>query len=520
MQPLADVDTPGGFAWGHGFVMELLRLQGVLAPGNISAAEAGDAVDAALHLLAASPPAERTLSHLAHLVPDNLVRVALEPYCRGGPYGDLVDAAEDRLLGSCWTTVDIGALIDRGPGAAPVIQALFRRFYRLFEDGRPTLFLVDEAFKALKHQPAELDELRRRGPKKNVALVLATHQLDDIEGSAIAAMLKTIQVLVLLADPNAAKRHAFRDWGLNATQAAQVARAMPRRDVFFKTPEGSRLGQLTLDPAALAVCGCGGAAQRRAFELITEAGPALRRGMAAPSPAVRGRRDPGFPFHPSGRPVMTRMSPCRTPTPAAALRSLRWPLLPSRCRRLPTLSGGGGLGSLFGGGGGGSCRSGGNGLFGASLPRSPATSPAAPPVPPSAPAPAWSAAPRARRPAARSSRASRCIVEEMVQRQEVEIIAQTAHMLTQIDNMIRMRASPTSTPASLWPSGSVTPVRSPTASGGCCGAWTGSSGNSPTSTPTHFPRGWTPRALPNTRPSRRGSPGTPAGPASGSRPTS
>ncbi len=31
------------------------------------------------------------------------------------------------------------------------------------------------------------------------------------------------------------------------------------------------------------------------------------------------------------------------------------------------------------------------------------------------------------------------IVEEMVQRQEVEIIAQTAHMLTQIDNMIRMR---------------------------------------------------------------------------------
>ncbi|MBP2292949.1 hypothetical protein [Azospirillum rugosum] len=32
------------------------------------------------------------------------------------------------------------------------------------------------------------------------------------------------------------------------------------------------------------------------------------------------------------------------------------------------------------------------------------------------------------------------IVEEMVQRQEVEIIAQTAHMLTQIDNMVRMRA--------------------------------------------------------------------------------
>ncbi|QCO02847.1 ATPase, T2SS/T4P/T4SS family [Azospirillum argentinense] len=86
--------------------------------------------------------------------------------------------------------------------------------------------------------------------------------------------LVTIQVLVLLADPNAAKRSILRDWGLNATQAAQVARAMSRRDLFFKTPEGNRLGQLTLDPAALAVCGCGGAAhKRRAFELMANAGP-------------------------------------------------------------------------------------------------------------------------------------------------------------------------------------------------------------------------------------------------------
>lgn len=279
LQPLADVDTPGGFAWAHGFVLDLLRLQGVLGPGGLSVAEAGDAVDIALRLLAASPPSERTLSHLTHVVQDNMIRTALEPYTRGGPYGDLIDAAEDRLLSSSWTTVDIGALIDRGAGAAPVIRALFRRFYRLFEDGRPTLFLVDEAFKALRHQPAELDELRRRGPKKNVALVLATHQLDDIEGSSIAAMLKTIQVLVLLADPNAAKRPILREWGLNAAEAGLVARAMPRRDVFFKTPEGSRLGQLNLDPVALSVCACGGAAHRRAaFETMAAAG---RDGFAA-----------------------------------------------------------------------------------------------------------------------------------------------------------------------------------------------------------------------------------------------
>lgn len=274
LQPLADVDTAEGFAWGHGFVLSLLDAQGLLNAG-VSAAEAGDAVDTALRLLAASSPEERTLSHLAHLVQDNRVRVALEPYCRGGAYGDLVDAAGDRFLASCWTTVDIGALLDRGPGAAPVVEALFRRFHRLFADGRPTLFLVDEAFKALRERPAELDELRRRGPKKNVALVLATHRLDDVAGSPVAAMLKTIPVLLLLADTTAASNPLLRDWGLNAAQASQVAQAIPRRDVFYRTPEGSRMGRLTLDPTALAVCGCGGAAQkRRAQAVMNQAGPA------------------------------------------------------------------------------------------------------------------------------------------------------------------------------------------------------------------------------------------------------
>lgn len=275
LQPLADVDTSNGFAWGHGFVLDLLRVQGLLDPGGVSAAELGEVVATALRLLAASPPEERTLSHLAHLAQGNEVRVALEPWCRGGAYGDLVDATTDHLATSPWTTVDIGQLIDRGPMAAPVIRALFRRFLRLFEDGRPTLFLVDEAFKALRHRPDELEEIRRRGPKKNVGLVLATHLLDDIAGSPIAALLRTIQVLVLLADPNATKRAIFKEYGLNATQAHQLARAMPRRDLFYQTPQGSRLARLDLDPTALALCGCGGAAMRRqAQAVMRRAGPA------------------------------------------------------------------------------------------------------------------------------------------------------------------------------------------------------------------------------------------------------
>ncbi|HEY0833025.1 MAG TPA: hypothetical protein VGE72_03865 [Azospirillum sp.] len=102
---------------------------------------------------------------------------------------------------------------------------------------------------------------------------------------------------------------------------------------------------------------------------------------------------------------------------------------------------GGLLNSFFGGGGGGGCFSEeGDGLFGTAL---------------SAVAGYVTGGPAGAAVGAGSSltgnggtQAPGCpivesrprIVEEMVQRQEVEIIAQTAHMLTQIDNMIRMRA--------------------------------------------------------------------------------
>jgi len=101
--------------------------------------------------------------------------------------------------------------------------------------------------------------------------------------------------------------------------------------------------------------------------------------------------------------------------------------------------GGGGLGGLFGGGGGGGCGGDSDGLFGLIV---------------SAAVGYFTGGVGGAAMGAGSSLAGGgqgqsqgcpivesepLMVEGMVQRQEVEIIAQTAHMLTQIDNMIRMR---------------------------------------------------------------------------------
>ncbi|QCO02848.1 hypothetical protein [Azospirillum argentinense] len=101
---------------------------------------------------------------------------------------------------------------------------------------------------------------------------------------------------------------------------------------------------------------------------------------------------------------------------------------------------GGLLNSFFGGGGGGGCFSEeGDGLFGTALSvvAGYVTGGAAGAVMGAASGVTGSGGSQA--PGCPIVESRPRIVEDMVQRQEVEIIAQTAHMLTQIDNMIRMR---------------------------------------------------------------------------------
>ncbi|CAO3425480.1 hypothetical protein [Azospirillum doebereinerae] len=101
--------------------------------------------------------------------------------------------------------------------------------------------------------------------------------------------------------------------------------------------------------------------------------------------------------------------------------------------------GGGGLGGLFGDSGGGGCGGDSDGLFGLIV--SAAVGYVTGGVGGAAMGAGSSlAGGQEQSPGCPIVESQPLMVEGMVQRQELEIIAQTAHMLTQIDNMIRMRA--------------------------------------------------------------------------------
>src|SRR3546814_5689061 len=95
--------------------------------------------------LSSAPVEERTLTGLSVLRQSNALKAALMPYTLEGPFGRLLDAAENKLaLGDvqCFETED---LLHEVGAVLPVLTYLFHRLEERF-GGRPTLLVLDEAW--------------------------------------------------------------------------------------------------------------------------------------------------------------------------------------------------------------------------------------------------------------------------------------------------------------------------------------------------------------------------------------
>ena len=290
LQPLAALEEPEDRQWAQGFVVQLLDVQGVIDKARrrtgtgaivpISRAEALECTRVAVERLSRRPVHERTISVLSHLLEYEDLRLGLKPYCRGGAYGHLIDADRDSFSTAPWVTIDLMRMLESdNPTQAsmvrPVVRALFRRIYRLVQDGRPTAIFVDEAWRALADYPDEIDAMRRRTPKMNVALVLATHLPDDILNSGAGPILQTIKQVWSLGDSSASEREVYAKFGINPVQRTLIDR-LDVGEVLVTTPQGSRVARLRLEPALKAICAADAKLRDKAREIVRRTGPGER----------------------------------------------------------------------------------------------------------------------------------------------------------------------------------------------------------------------------------------------------
>ncbi|AOH84312.1 conjugal transfer protein TrbE [Sphingomonas panacis] len=274
-QPLRRIDDAKERSWAAEWIGALLAHEKVIVTPEIK-----DAVWSALGSLASAPPEERTLTGLTLLLQSNALRTALSAYTLDGPYGRLLDAAEQHLAFADVQCFETEALMGQTGVVAPVLTYLFHRLEERF-DGRPTLLVLDEAWIFLDHPlfAARIREWLKVLRKKNVAVLFATQSLADIASSSIApAIIESCPQRILLPNDRAIEpqsREAYERFGLNDRQIELVSRATPKRQYYLQSARGNRLFDLRLGPIALALCGTSDpASQDRIHAMITDGGRA------------------------------------------------------------------------------------------------------------------------------------------------------------------------------------------------------------------------------------------------------
>ncbi|WP_066793656.1 conjugal transfer protein TrbE [Sphingomonas soli] len=274
-QPLRRIDHATERSWAAEWIAALLAHEKVVVTPEIK-----DQLWSALLSLASAPPEERTLTGLALLLQSNALRTALGAYTLDGPYGRLLDAAEQNLAFADVQCFETEALMGQAGVVAPVLTYLFHRLEERF-DGRPTLLVLDEAWIFLDHPlfAARIREWLKVLRKKNVAVLFATQSLADIASSSIApAIIESCRQRILLPNDRAIEpqgREAYERFGLNDRQIELVSRATPKRQYYLQSARGNRLFELGLGPVALALCGASDpASQARIDALLAKHGAA------------------------------------------------------------------------------------------------------------------------------------------------------------------------------------------------------------------------------------------------------
>jgi type IV secretion system protein VirB4 len=266
LQPLALIHHVLERAWAADWLVDILLREGVTIAPDVQ-----EYIWAALTSLASAPVEERTITGLTVLLQSSVLKQALRPYCIGGAHGRLLDAEHEHLGMANVQAFETEGLV--GTKAAPaVLSYLFHRIEARF-DGRPSLLIIDEGWRALDDGgfADKIKEWLKTLRKKNVSVVFSSQSLADIEASPIAPVLvESCPTRIFLANERAIEPQitaVYERFGLNARQIEIIARATPKRDYYCQSRRGNRLFELGLGFVALALCA---SSDKAAHALIDE----------------------------------------------------------------------------------------------------------------------------------------------------------------------------------------------------------------------------------------------------------
>jgi len=149
------------------------------------------------------------------------------------------------------TAVDLTEILDLGTERTAILGYLFRRIEMLIEEKRPTLILIDEAWKVLDDEyfAKKLAEWLVTARKKNVVVVMMTQFPSQIRGSKARSILEALPNQLLFPNGEAATAD-YDGFRLTDGELDFVLNPIPgQRLVLSRNPRGSTV--LNVDLKAL-----------------------------------------------------------------------------------------------------------------------------------------------------------------------------------------------------------------------------------------------------------------------------
>ena len=190
-----------------------------------------DAIDASYD----QPAGDRRLRHLRELLAgvrrpsagDMAARLAA--WCDGGEHAWLFDNTADRLdLDADRLGLDLTAVLDHPAVRTPAMMYLFHRVEQRV-DGRPTIIIVDEGWKALDDPVfvARLRDWQKTIRKRNGLVGFCTQSAGDaLESSISSAIIEQAATQIFFPNERARAEDYIRGFGLTEHEF-QLVRSLP-----------------------------------------------------------------------------------------------------------------------------------------------------------------------------------------------------------------------------------------------------------------------------------------------------
>jgi type IV secretion system protein VirB4 len=250
INPFSEDPTPERLHFLHAFVRVLLEGRDSYRLSDLEDREVYEAVEN-LYVLERH---QRRLFTLANLLPRAL-SARLHKWIEGGRYAALFDNVEDTLSFDRLQVFDFEAMRAYPALLEPllfyVLHRVTERIQNPAEVSAIKLCVMDEAWRFIQHPTlrAYAQEALKTWRKRNAAMILATHNIDDF---ASADLLRTVvescPTKLLLANPSLDRRQYADLFQMNEMELDLLSGLIPRQQLLLKRPDVAKVLTLNVDP--------------------------------------------------------------------------------------------------------------------------------------------------------------------------------------------------------------------------------------------------------------------------------